>query len=471
MRKVYLLLALILVGALPGHVCAKEISVSGEEPVKVLVHDHGLEAFQMFMQCIDSANSYVELCPCMTGGNLLKEMLTRLDKRMHQAPLLKTYLIIQPTFIDSEDRRILAEMKESWPERFFYVYTGCPSSTNVLKPNVMEMHVKLSLVDGKYFILGGSNFEDFMCTPGDVDPEDTDSPRIIVSGIRRPLAFRDQDVTLCSVSLGKMLREEFHKYFRMWEYYAEHFWFQENLEEFSGKVPEMPEEVLEATCLAFDEHPDVVSVKPSQVRVIFGGPHEGQPNAITQEFVRLIRSARSSLHIAQMYFVPKKEIIQGLIHAVGKQGVRLEVITNGCHELSPSMTEAYAWGNRMNYFAVSFGEHTSLWKKSFWQGKKPNALASFYEFAIRETQLHKKCMIVDGATFAIGSYNFGMKSDEFDYESLVVIESEEVAKKALKVFEKDRTLSRKVSEAEIFSWYFHPLHHVIGHLQLNFMPF
>lgn len=70
MRKVYLLLALILVGALPGHVCAKEISVSGEEPVKVLVHDHGLEAFQMFMQCIDSANSYVELCPCMTGGEL-----------------------------------------------------------------------------------------------------------------------------------------------------------------------------------------------------------------------------------------------------------------------------------------------------------------------------------------------------------------------------------------------------------------
>ncbi|WP_201456797.1 phosphatidylserine/phosphatidylglycerophosphate/cardiolipin synthase family protein [Chlamydia sp. 17-3921] len=452
-------------------VFTKELLFSGEEPVEVLIHDHGLEAFELFMQSIDSANYYVELCPCMTGGKMLKEMLSRLNRRMQQAPLLKTYLIVQPTFIDAEDRQILSKMKESWPERFFYVYTGCPSSTSFLKPNVMEMHVKLSLVDGKYFILGGSNFEDFMCTPGDHDPEETDSPRITVSGLRRPLAFRDQDVTFCSVSLGRRLREEYHKYFQMWEHFANHLWFEDDPETFAGFCPELTEEQASATsCAAFDQNPEVVSVQPSQIRIIFSGPHEGQPNPITEEYLRLIRSAQFSLQLAHMYFVPKKEIVQSFIDAVESRSVSLEVVTNGCHELSPSMTGAYAWGNRMNYFAVSFGNYSSLWKKPFWIGKKAYPKVSFYEFAVRETQLHKKCMIIDESTFVIGSYNFGMKSDVFDYESIVVIHSPEVVEKAQKVFKKDKKLSRKISEEDIFSWYFHPVHHVVGHLQISFMP-
>ncbi|ANH79168.1 phospholipase D family protein [Candidatus Chlamydia sanziniae] len=452
--------------------CAKVLSFpSEEEHVAVLVHDNGLETFEYLLHCIDHANYYVELCPCMAGGRLLKEILDHLCRRMDIAPALCAYMLIQPTFINLEDQLILKKTQERYPQRFFYVFTGCPPSNSVLHPNVMEMHVKFCLIDGKYCIMGGSNFEDFMCTPGDIEPEIVDTSRLYVGGVQRPLAFRDQDVTFRSVTIGCQLRKEFYKYFKMWEYYAQHWWFINNPEHFADDCPGFTrEQAHEMFCPEFDENKDIVFVDSARVKIVFGGPHEGTPNPVTEKYLTLIRNAQSSIQIANMYFIPKDELIEALIAASFSRHIQLDILTNGCHELSPLFTSIYAWGNRINYFALSYGSYYFLWQKFLCLKKQSNPNLAIYEFAVKETQLHKKCMIVDDAIFVIGSYNFGKKSDLFDYESILVIESPEVAQKAKKVFEKDKTLSRKVENAEILDWYFHPVHYTVGHLQRNLMP-
>lgn len=79
-------------------------------------------------------------------------------------------------------------------------------------------------------------------------------------------------------------------------------------------------------------------------------------------------------------------------------------------------------------------------------------------------------MIIDDSIFVIGSYNFGKKSDLFDYESIVIIRCPQVAARANQVFQKDLALSQPIDSNEILQWYFDPFYHFVGHLQINFMP-
>ncbi|WP_348663913.1 phospholipase D-like domain-containing protein [Chlamydia vaughanii] len=441
------------------------------ENAGVIVHDNSIEIYEKMLAAIDSAEHYFEFCPCMAGGKILQEVLEHLDARMLVAPNLRSYMLIQPTFIDSQDKQFLANMKAKWPERFFYVFTGCVPGSSILSPNVIEMHVKFSIIDGKYIFLGGTNFEDFMCNRGDVIPEPVDSPRLVVGGMQRPLAFRDQDITIASPILGTALRSEFHAHYSLWKAFDSGMWFNKNLSDFRNlSYPELEVEQASACyCPEIEEYPELITTALQNIRVIISGPDESE-NAITQEYISLMDQASQSIKIANMYFIPKDEVIESLKSACFHRGVQTQVITNGRTENSPSMTASYGWGNRMNYFFLCYGERPSLWKKYIFSLKKPNPNFSVSEFFIPETQLHKKCMIVDDRFFVIGSYNFGKKSDLFDYESIVVIDSPEVAAKANQVFQKDLTLSKPVSSQEMLGWYFDPIHHLIGHLQINFMP-
>ncbi|QVE48904.1 phosphatidylserine/phosphatidylglycerophosphate/cardiolipin synthase family protein [Chlamydia crocodili] len=444
---------------------------ASKEHVGVIVHDNSIEVYEKLLSAIDVAEHYVELCPCMAGGNLLEEIIEHLDRRMSEAPQLCAYILIQPTFIDSKDKQILETARVNWPDRFFYLFTGCPPGSSILAPNVIESHVKISIVDGKYIFMGGTNFEDFMCTKGDAIPEPVESSRLVIAGTQRPRAFRDQDITISSAQLGTELRKEFHAHYALWNAYAKKPWFNKNLNDFRTlSYPELTIEEAESIyCNAIEESPDLVTTDLKNIRVIFSGPDESK-NMITQEYVDLINRSEKSIKIANMYFIPKDEIIESLKSACFDRGIRLEIITNGCTENSPDLTAVYAWGNRMNYFFLSYGERPSLWKKFIFSKRQPNSSFFVSEYFVRDTQLHKKCMIVDDCVFVIGSYNFGKKSDLFDYESIVVIDSPEVAQKADIVFKKDLRLSKPVDNSEIFDWYFNPVRNLMGHLQINFMP-
>lgn len=79
-------------------------------------------------------------------------------------------------------------------------------------------------------------------------------------------------------------------------------------------------------------------------------------------------------------------------------------------------------------------------------------------------------MLVDDHILVIGSYNFGKKSNDCDYECIVVIDSKEAVSKAQVVFEKDLRLSKSVTHDDIINWYFDPVHYCLGYLEQRYMP-
>lgn len=442
-----------------------------EEKAFVLVHEDSVATYHQLLSCIDHAQRYIELCPCMTGGKILQEILEHIDQRMEAVTVLQTYMIIQPTVIDKDDSSRLSYMQNKWGDRFQYIFTDCPPHTNFLSPNVVELHSKMSVIDGKYIIMGGTNFEDFMCTRGDSVPEPSNSSRLVIGGVQRPLALRDQDVTICSEDLGLAMRREFHAHYAMWQTYKNSFWFNKYLKDFRGLGPiNLTKEEISGICNdALENNSNLIPVDLKNIRIIFSGPDE-RDNAITEEYATLIDQAKERVYISNMYFLPMSKIFQSLMRATWERNIHLDVITNGCSETSPSITSFYAWGNRMNYFPLCFGDRPSFWKKNAYITKQPNSLLTIREFNVPDTELHKKCMLIDDHTFVIGSYNLGKKSDECDYESIVVIQSPEVVQAIEQIVMTDEALSVLVPHEQIYQWYFHPLHHFVGHLEINFMP-
>ncbi|MBQ8498315.1 phosphatidylserine/phosphatidylglycerophosphate/cardiolipin synthase family protein [Chlamydia sp.] len=438
---------------------------------KILVHDNGYEMYEHLLAAIDNARYTVELCPCMTGGEILATILRHLDQRMEDVPQLVGYMLIQPTLIDENDRKNLKTFKEKHGERFHYLFSDCPPYCNILSPNVIESHIKLSIVDGKYIFIGGTNLEDLMCSRGDFDLGVVDSPRAIVGGTRRPSAFRDQDVTIVSEELGALLRKEFCAHYALWKDFTKKFWFNKKLDDFRGIDPiNLPLEKAKLSfCNMIEMNSCAVSVQLDKIRFIFSGPDETS-NTITEEYTRLVNQARHSIRLAQMYFIPAEKIYDSLMDACWGRGVSIRVITNGRTDRSPTITRSYAWGNRINYFPLTFGSRPLLWKRFLFSPSHATKKFSVHEFYVANTQLHKKCMLVDDHIMVIGSYNFGKKSDVCDYECIVVIESEEVVAKAQAVFEKDLTLSKLVTGEEIINWYFDPVNYCLGHLEDKYMP-
>lgn len=443
-----------------------------EEKAQVIVHEDSVATYQQLLACIDQAQRYIELCPCMTGGDLLNEILEHIHQRLLCVPELQAYMIIQPTVIDKTDQERLEKMATTWKDRFSYIFTDCPPHTNILFPNVVELHTKMSVFDGKYIIIGGTNFEDFMCTRGDAEPLPSDSPRLSVGGMQRPLALRDQDITIVSAQLGIEVRREFHAQYAMWSTYKTSFWFNKYLKDFRGSGPLdlTKEEAEEVHYPDLEAHPQAVSVDLKNIRILFSGPDEKE-NAISEEYAQLIQRATNRIYISHLYFLPTEKIFQSLMKALWDKGIYVEVVTNGCSEGAPGITNVYAWGNRMNYFPLCFGDRPALWKRSSYMATHaPNPLFAIREFHVLNTQLHKKCMVIDDQVFVIGSYNFGKKSDSCDYEAIVVIESPEVVRKAEEIFLLDEQLSVPVPPEQISQWFFHPMYHFIGHLEVSFMP-
>ncbi|MEG0554363.1 MAG: phosphatidylserine/phosphatidylglycerophosphate/cardiolipin synthase family protein [Victivallaceae bacterium] len=435
-----------------------------KSPAEFVLSDNGQESYRLFLDCLQKAKRSVELCPCMIGGEIFYEILSVLKERMNTESELTVHMIIQPTMFDERDREELKAMKNLFPDRFHYVFTDFVP-LNFPEINVIELHIKFCIVDGKYFMFGGSNLEDFMCTSGDVVPEENTSPRRFLN-MRRPLAFRDQDVVCKNTELAESLREIFYRLFAVWRHYSKTMCLVKD--PWGLPCDYTPLGIYDTVVKVFDEHPDKVIVDGSRVRLIFSGPHIGKNNPIGQAYCDLIASAQRNIIIGNLYFLPVDRFMKSIRGAVNR-GIDFTLISNGIHELSPDCTQHYCWGNRINYIPILYGRSFYLWEK-YKVSQVGLKNTKVYEFYLYQTQYHKKVMLVDDRYFLIGSYNLCLKSEYYDYEGALVIDSEEVAAKVLKILDKDRTLSSHISADCAIGWFFDPKIYFLGHTLTNLMP-
>ncbi len=435
--------------------------VHAEEKDAIIVCDNGLEMFAWDLEFVRHAEQSVDISPCFFGGTIARQLLSAIETRLQERPNLQVNILATPILLEKEDKAIIERLKREYPNNFRIVHA---SNVLVLWPDIsgIDNHVKMCIVDEKYFSMGGTNLEQAQCAEGTYTP-DRNSNKDNEIAAQLPAGMRDQDI-VGRGPLAKDLRIIFCKLFALWDNYNTTLNLQKNPEAFANN-PFYFEVTANPTVESFDASNQPVTVENNQIKVLLSGPHQ-KNNVITDEYVRLIKGAKEEIRIANLYFTPEDPVFEALLDAVSR-GVKITIITNGITDISPAYTNYFAWGSRRFYFPLFHGKRYKIWEYFTARRKKPKNVRIF-EYYVKDILLHKKMMIVDDETFLLGSYNLGMKSHYCDYESVAVIHNKEIVREIEKVHHRDLQFCREVSVDEACDWYFDPVKSYIGELQLRF---
>ena len=426
----------------------------------LIVTDNGIEMFHWCLDFVREAKESVEVATAVLGGTIARALFSVIENRIKEVPELQVYILSPPTLLENEDWQMIAHLQKTYPNNFHIEFA---STVAIIWPDVSgtDNHIKMFVIDEKYFALGGTNLDESACSEGTwTPPKNYKKPPIFSNNL--PAGMRDQDI-VGRGSLAKELRVNFHMFYALWESYNKRGIFEKNPEKFSYNNHYFPL-THPATVEKFDSA-QKHALNSNQIRIILGGPHQ-MKSEITQEYVRLIEGAKEEIILSHMYFCPVDPILQALMGAVNR-GVKLTLLTNGVSEIAPEYTQYFCWANRIHYVPLFYGKTFHFWDG--WSiGSLPIKNTRIFEYNVRDILLHKKVMIVDGEQSIVGSYNLGYRSDMGDYELVVAIDSKDVSNALKKVHERDISYSREVTAAEARYWYFDPVKVSLGELQKRF---
>ena len=136
-----------------------------------------------------------------------------------------------------------------------------------------------------------------------------------------------------------------------------------------------------------------------------------------------IQSAQKSLHIANAYFLPDKQVRDALVQAV-QRGVDVQVMVPGSHIDMP-MVRFASWGH---------------------YGELLRGGVRIFEYT--PTMLHNKTIVVDGIYSTIGSINFDSRSMNRNAEEAFAFFDRDFARKMEEMLERDKKKCREITFQE-----------------------
>jgi cardiolipin synthase len=137
-----------------------------------------------------------------------------------------------------------------------------------------------------------------------------------------------------------------------------------------------------------------------------------------------IQSAVKTIHIANAYFLPDKQVREALAHAVSR-GVDVQIMVPGRHIDLP-MVRSAAWFHYADM--IDSGIH-------------------IYEY--RPTMMHNKTMVVDGVYSTIGSINFDARSMNRNEEESLAFFDAGFATKMEEMFTQDKKRCEEITYWEV----------------------
>src|ERR1700722_7165263 len=272
------ILSLILVLCIPFTI------YGDEEQSTIIVTENGLEMFRWDLDFVQEAKQSIEISAVFLGGKVAQDLLHTIEKRFEKVPQLQVFILTAPILLEPEDWQMIHHLKEKYPNNF---HIEMVASIPILWPDIsaIDNHIKMFVVDEKYFSMGGTNLDECMVTEGIWTPaRSANKDPLVVNNL--PAAMRDQDI-VGRGSLAKELRVAFHKHYALWEHYNTTGIFEKNPHKFERsshycKVTQHP--FIEK----FETSERKRDLQPSQIKMTLGGPHQ-QHNEISQEYIRLIQ--------------------------------------------------------------------------------------------------------------------------------------------------------------------------------------
>lgn len=363
------------------------------------------ESHEWKKEMIRSAKQSIELSANFAGGEKFQEILELIEQRLQEVPLLKAHLLLSPDFLKSPGcREKLRHLQEAFPERFQYLIHGRSYHVTRRGIHTEENHVKLLIVDEKYFVMGGTSITNNLSSEYATPSQSTLSAYSSSS--------RDNDIAGESLPLAKVMRQE---YFNLLQICERHVFLRPATNKFFSVGARKEEKGI---CQRFqNEH----VFRKAKVKVLVGGPEHGRYNPITFQYIKRIERAQHHVRLAHMFFFPDRRILQTLKKKRGSAHITL--ITGKTYDRKNCTFSQAGWRSRLQY---AIPHHT-------------------FEYSHKPGQLfHKKVALFDTSHAIIGSYNLGKKSAFFDHEIICVIKDPRVVSRFQTLFEEDRQRSQEI---------------------------
>ena len=354
---------------------------------------------------IRSAESSIELSVNYAGGKEFQKTLRLIEERLQKKERLRVHLLLNPEFLEPEDETKLAFLQETYKDRFTYLIR--PTQVYFSRgPHTEENHVKMLVVDEKYFVSGGTSIQPRLSRETQGGRPDVKTPKAVFSRTLDP-SSRDNDIVGESEDVAKVMRRQFFNLFQI---------SQRRVLNQPTKSRFFPFEGTKGKCLAFDKSGPIRGAK---MKVIVGGPEHWRDNPITKQYVKRINKAKQSIDLASLEFWPHKTIREALKN---KKAIPIRLHLGGTADKSSSGRCMQIYRSRVYYEIPT----------------------KVYEYQVKKQMYHKKIAVFDDTHTIIGSYNLGKKSALYDQEMICVVKDKRVAQAVKEVLTEDEKRSREV---------------------------
>ena len=377
---------------------SNEIKPGQYAPANIRVLNDAPLAHEWKKQLIDSANESIELSVSHGGGDALRDILKHIANNLIDKPNLRAHIVVTdgPTgLLVDEDRKMFHDLHERFPDRFQYVFA---QNTFHLSPccHMEENHVKLLVVDEKYYQVGGTNIHSGLIR--ETYHPNLEDKVLAPTGEMLSKGSRDLDTVAESEALARGLRRQFFNLFHIYESRQK----KESKNRFFAI-----DEKHRGRCELF--HTEEGLTKNVRMKFVCGGSEHGTDNPITREYVKRIEKSTKEIHLANLSFFPVKKIYNALKKKKEGAAVPITYVGNGSNGKLARLAQLVA--ARGNYDCVTeayeYGKDDMLSKRH----------------GHDDMLYHLKVGLFHGKNVhtVVGSANLGRKSGEFDHELVVVI--------------------------------------------------
>ena len=280
----------------------------GEEKNAVIVPENSLETFGWGLEFIREAKHSIELSNSFVGGKVFQEMLTEMEARLEVYPDLEVFVLISPMFLEKGDFAMIDYLRNAYPDNFHLTYAA---AVGFIWPDIggTDNHIKMLVVDERYFLAGGTNFDELLCQDGTFTPPRYHKP-ISVGGVL-PAGMRDQDI-VGRGPIAKQMRQLFHQNYALWEHYNKKKCLEKDPDKFKRNHYKPIDVEEQPFVVSFEGADQLITLEEGQIQAIFGGPHQ-KSNEITKKYSKLIKNAKEEIVIANLNFCPVDNIFKHLL--------------------------------------------------------------------------------------------------------------------------------------------------------------
>ena len=292
-----------------------------------------------------------------------------------------------------------------------------------------RMHNKTFIVDGQVVITGGRNIADEYF---DYDHEYNfrDRDVLLIGGASADVQ-RSFDVfweNALSVPVGKLVRsaatpDTATVYHYLHEYACDPHNFWPQVRERIKSVPVAFDRILKSDSLVWSDSVGFVSDVPGKNS---GADGLGGGGVTTDELIRLVKGARTSVTIQSPYLVTTKQS-QDLFREAIARGVRVRILTNSL--ASTDNLDAFSGYQRERAALLEIGVDLYEFKPDAAERRRllTGALQPTLNFAPK-FGLHAKSMVVDDRIAVVATFNLDPRSANLNTECLTIIRDARVAR-------------------------------------------